>query len=92
MGYASGCIECGCWVVWGSYQDPFKAWLAKEGHVSGFVNDYSGFALESKNTRHNSQMFCGYVLQHPRKLVTHNYRQLSSNLLLLWVQVAHYYG
>ena len=28
----------------------------------------------------------------PRKPVTDNYRQLSPNLLLLWVKVAHYYA
>ena len=28
----------------------------------------------------------------PRKPVTQNYRQLSSNFLLLGVEVAHYYG
>ena len=25
-------------------------------------------------------------------LVTHNYRQLCSNFLLLWIEVPHYYG
>ena len=28
----------------------------------------------------------------PRKPVTHNYRQLSANFLLLSAKVAHYYG
>ena len=28
----------------------------------------------------------------PRKPITHNYRQLSPKLLLLWAKVVHYYG